>query len=37
MGHYIYKYKSAITGQWVTEAYALKNPKTTIKIRVLVP
>ncbi len=37
MGYYIYKFKSAITGQWVTEAYAKAHPNTTIKIRVHVP
>lgn len=36
MGHYKWIYKSAITGQIVTEEYALKNPNTTFRERVWV-
>jgi hypothetical protein len=36
-GHWKYIYKSAITGQIVTEAYAQANPSTTVREKVWVP
>lgn len=35
-GYWKYIYKSSITGQIVSEAYALANPKTTFKEKVWV-
>lgn len=29
-----FKYRSAITGRWVSAAYAEKNPSTTVRMRV---
>jgi hypothetical protein len=29
-----YRYISAITGRFVTESYAKKHPKTTVRIRI---
>lgn len=26
-----FRYRSAVTGRWVTEAYARRHPKTTIR------
>jgi hypothetical protein len=28
----IVRYRSAITGEWVTPAYAKKHPKTTVRV-----
>lgn len=29
-----YRYRSAVTGRWVTEAYAKRYPKRTVRERV---
>lgn len=33
----LYRYRSAITGKYVSKAYAEKHPDTTIREKVLIP
>ena len=36
MGKYRYVYRSAVTGKFVSEKFAKKHPKTTVKHRIMV-
>jgi hypothetical protein len=33
MSKYFYRYRSSVTGHWVSEAFALRNPSTTQRTR----
>lgn len=35
MSKYFYRYRSAVTGHWVSEAFAQRNPTTTVRERCL--